>query len=135
MIQSTEPKKVLVLDSQSDPYWLEILRGAVSALRGAIEVVSATDAQRMRWRDYDLIILDAGVFSDLLSIIAWILSQDPEARIVVFSPAPSWKQAREVMLAGATDYARKSLHTEHILSTLKKNWTRQTHEENYPIHG
>jgi DNA-binding NarL/FixJ family response regulator len=125
MIQPMGSKKILMLDGRSDHYWLEVLQGAMSTLDGALEMVGEAGIQHIPWRDYDLVILDASVFSDLPSIISWIRSQDPEARIVVFSPAPAWKQAREVMLAGAIDYACKSLDREYILSTLKKNLARQ----------
>jgi DNA-binding NarL/FixJ family response regulator len=118
-------KKILLLDGRDVSYWLEALQRAVSALDGALEIVGEASIQHISWHDYDLVILDASVFSDLPSTISWIRSQDPEARIVVFSPAPDWKQAREVMLTGAIDYAPKSLDREHILSTLKKNLARQ----------
>jgi DNA-binding NarL/FixJ family response regulator len=118
-------KRILLLDGRNVSYWLETLQRAVSALDGALEIVGEASIQRISWRDYDLVILDASVFSDLPSTISWIRSQDPEARIVVFSTAPVWKQAREVMRAGAIDYAGKSLDREYILSTLKKNLVRR----------
>lgn len=125
MIEPMNSKKILLLDGRSDHYWLKTLQGATSALDRALEIVSEAEMEHIPWRDYDLIILDAGVISDLLSTISWIHLQNSGASVVVFSPAPTWKQAREVMLAGATDYARKSLDREHILSTLKKNLARR----------
>lgn len=113
-----------MLDGRNDHYWLEILQEAVSALDGSLEVISEFDKQHISWRYYDLVILDASVFGDLPSTIFWIRSQCSEARIVVFSPAPAWKQARETMLAGATDYTRKSLNREYILLTLNRNLAR-----------
>lgn len=118
-------KKILLLDGRSDHYWLEALRRAVSALDKALEIVSETKMKHILWHDYDLVILDAGVCSDLPSTISWIRSQNSETRIAVFSPAPTWKQAREVMLAGAIDYARKLLDEEHILLTLRNDLVRR----------
>ncbi len=117
--------RILLLDGRDVSYWLEALQRAASALDGALEIVGEASIQHISWRDYDLVILDASVFSDLPSTVSWIRSQDPEARIVVFSTEPTWKQAREVMLSGAIDYARKSLNREYILSTLKKNLVRR----------
>lgn len=117
-------KRILLLNGRSDRYWLRALQEAASVFDRALEVVSEARMEHIPWRDYDLIILEAGVISDLLSTISWIHSQSSGARVMVFSPAPTWKQAREVMLAGATDYARKSLDREYILSTLKKNLAR-----------
>jgi DNA-binding NarL/FixJ family response regulator len=123
MIQPMKLKGFLLLDGRDDHHWLRALQEAASALDRALEVVSEAEREHIRWRDYDLIILDAGVVSDLVSTIHWIHLQDSGARVVVLSSAPTWKQAREVMLAGAMDYARKSLNREHILSTLKRNLT------------
>ena len=125
MIQPMRLKRLLLLDGQDDHHWLRALMGAASALDRALEVASEAEREHIPWRDYDLIILDAGVVSDLVSTIHWIHLQDSEARVVVLSSAPTWKQAREVMLAGAIDYTRKSLDREHILSTLKRNLTRR----------
>ena len=125
MIQPMEPKRILLLDGRGGSHWLKTLQRAVSALDGALEVVNEASLQYVPWHDYDLVILDASVFSDLPSTISWIRMQYPETRIVVFSPAPAWKQAREVMLAGAIDYTHKSLNREYILSTLKKNLARR----------
>jgi len=125
MIQPMKLKRFLLLDGRDDHHWLRVLQGAASGLDGALEVVSEAEREHIRWRDYDLIILDAGVVSDLVSTIHWIHLQDSGACVVVLSSAPTWKQAREVMLAGAMDYARKSLDREYIVSTLKKNLTRR----------
>ncbi len=124
MIPSLKPT-ILFLGGPDVSPWLETLRKVASALDGVVKAIDQASVQRVLWRDYDLVILDAGVFNDLPSTIAWICSQYPETRIVVFSSAPTWKQAREAMLAGAMDYARKSLNREYILSTLKKNLARQ----------
>jgi DNA-binding response OmpR family regulator len=118
-------KRLLLLDGRDDQHWLRALQRAASALDGTLDVVDEAEREHIRWGNYDLIILDAGVVSDLVSMIHWIHLQDSEAHVVVLSSAPTWKQAREVMLAGAMDYARKSLNREHVLSTLKRNLTRR----------
>ena len=125
MIQPMKSKRILLLNGRSDHYWLEVLQRAASALDRVLEIVSEAKMEHIPWRDYDLIILNAGVISDLLSTISWIRSQNSGARVVVLSPAPTWEQAREVMLVGAIDYAPKSLDREYILSTLKKNLVRR----------
>ncbi|HLF29019.1 MAG TPA: hypothetical protein VJG32_22050 [Anaerolineae bacterium] len=118
-------KRILLLDGRDGSYWMDTLRSAACTLDGAIEVVDEASLPDIHWQDYDLVILNSSVSSDLPSTISWIRSQDPTAQIVVFSSAPAWKQAREVMLAGAIDYAHKSLNKEYILSTLERNLARQ----------
>jgi DNA-binding NtrC family response regulator len=117
-------KKILLLDGQRDCLWLEALGEATSALDITLEIASRASMEHIPWHDYDLIILDAGAISDVLSTISWIHAQDSGAGVVILSPAPTWKQAREVMLAGAVDYARKSLDRDYIIATLEKNLAR-----------
>lgn len=125
MIQLMKSKKSLLLDGRTGYYWLEALQNVMSALERDLEIASEAETEHILWRDYDLIILDAGIISDLPSKISQIRWQSPEARIMVFSSAPDWKQAREVMLAGAMDYARKSLDERYMLTTLRKVLARQ----------
>jgi DNA-binding NarL/FixJ family response regulator len=125
MIQPVKLKKILLLDGRGDHYWLEVLRCTVSALDRVLEVVGEAEMNHIQWYDYDLIILDTSVIGNLFSVISQIRSQDPQARIVIFSPVPTWKQARDIMLTGAIDYAPKSLEKENLLSTLKRNLVKR----------
>lgn len=123
MAQSPKPVKILLLDGHDDLRWLSVLQDVVSTLPGSVELGSVTDIQDVRWSDYDLVLLDAGACSDLVSAIGAIHAQDPSARVVVLSAAPTWKEARELMPAGAVDYARKSLDREDLLATLRRSLT------------
>lgn len=114
-------KKSLLLGGQGGQYWLEALRSAMAALDRELGIASEAEITQIAWCDYDLVILDAGIVSDLHAVISQIRAYNPEARIVVLSSSPDWKQAREVMLAGGVDYTRKSLDKDYILSTLKKD--------------
>lgn len=114
-------KKSLLLGDQGGHYWLETLRSAMSVLDRELGIAGEDEMKQIVWRDYDLVILDAGAISDLPTVISQIRVYNSEARILVFSSSPDWKQAREVILAGGVDYTRKSLNEEYILSTLKKN--------------
>lgn len=120
-------KKILLLNGQDTCYWFKSLDETISALDGILKTINAANIQSIIWHDYDLIILDAGIFQDLSSTISQIRMQDPKAQIVVFSATPTWKQAREVILAGAADYSRKSLDKEHILFTIARSLTRKTY--------
>lgn len=114
--------KILLIEGASDRRWINALRQATSKLEKSLEVIGLSDLERvMSWRNYALVLLDAGIPGDLSTIIRRIHSRSLDARIVVFSSAPGWKEAREVLLAGAIDYDRKSLREEDILSTLKRD--------------
>jgi DNA-binding NtrC family response regulator len=125
MAQTPRSVKILLLDGHDDLRWLSVLRDVVSTLRGSVELGSVTDIQDVGWGDYDLVLLDAGACSGLVSAIRAIHAQDPGARVVMLSAAPTWKEARELMTAGAVDYARKSLDREDLLATLRRNLTRE----------
>jgi DNA-binding NarL/FixJ family response regulator len=51
--------------------------------------------------------------------VARIRTQRRDARIVVVTDSPTWSRSREAFEAGATDYIRKLLDKEDILSQIK----------------
>ena len=118
-------KKALVLDGQSGHAWIETLYRATASLGRSLDVTGLGEIDCTSWRDYDLVIIDAGSIDNLRAVIFYIRRHNVEAKIVVFATAPEWKQAREAMLAGAVDYAQKSLDDETIHSILEKNLGRR----------
>jgi DNA-binding NtrC family response regulator len=119
--QPGQRTRILLVNGRSGRRWLESLQEAVSALGGTLETVDEGNTEAFDWEGYDLVILDAGILNDLLEVLRRVRSAGAATRVVVFSPVPDWKQAREVMLGGAIDYACKSSEREPILSTLKEN--------------
>ena len=113
-------KRSLLVSTGTGDGWLNRLRKAVLALGANVELITESEVRNTRLVDFDLVVLDAAATSDLHSMISAIRLQDPEARIVVFSSVDDWKRAREVMLAGAVDYAVKSSDERELVSTLKQ---------------
>jgi DNA-binding NtrC family response regulator len=119
-----EPK-ILLIEGTSDLHWVNILRRAISRLGKSLVTMGVAEIERKTsWKDFELIIFDAKIARGLPQIISQIRSQTPDARIIVFSSAPEWKEATEVMLAGALDYERKPLVEKDVLLILRKNLLR-----------
>jgi DNA-binding NarL/FixJ family response regulator len=109
---------LLIGTSAGDP-WRQIIATASASL-GILEIAGETDLPGMvQQQDYEVVIIDAGGVDDISCLISSFKSQKPPPKVVVVTMSPTWKRAREVFLAGATDYIRKSMSLEEVLSTLK----------------
>lgn len=120
-------KSILLGSHRPQDRW-EALRRALATLGNEVEVASQASMPQIGWINYDLVVLEVGFIRDLRATIAVIRRENPDARIIVFSASPDWKEAREAMLAGAVEYARKSLDYETVLTTLKKRLDKQFHD-------
>jgi DNA-binding NarL/FixJ family response regulator len=116
--------EVLLLNGQSGRYWIDLLQRAVRNLGGTLIVLDWRDARPEAWAGHDLIILDASVVGDLASTIRTIRAFDPLVRIVVVSPTPHWKQARETLVAGGTDYVKKAEDETELVGILRESLAR-----------
>lgn len=112
--------KTLLLDDHSSQAWIESLRKAVANLNGELVVVNVMMKEKIRWSDYDLVVLEAGSIHDLVATIEEIQKGSPHSQVVVFSPVPQYKQAVEVILAGAADYYRQTHDVETLSEILRK---------------
>ena len=118
------PKKFLLIAPSPDDTWVTILRNALNSL-GQLESISESEiAFRILQEHYDLIIIDAVVLDDSEAIIASLHQKQPNTPIVVVTTSPTWQRARRVFLAGATDYIRKSLDADKLLTSFQKILTK-----------
>ncbi len=111
--------KMIFADGQSDPHWIESLRRAALKLGKSFRVMDHSALLKTTHLECELVILDADVSHDLVSIVKHIRSNAPRVRIVVVSSTPQWKQARSILLTGATDYVRKADSEDAILNMLR----------------
>ena len=114
-------KKSLLINGQADRQWSDILSRIIVELNFEINISDYSDNKKIIWEEYELIVLDASIFGDLVEIISQIRSKNNRACVIVFSSAPDWKQAREVLLAGAADYSRKTEEVKYLSSTIERN--------------
>lgn len=101
-------KIALLLDGLSTKTWIDTLEEVLRQYGSELHVHTVIQKTRVVWDRYHLVLLDAGAVHDIVDLVCWVRKQAPRAYLVVISPDPRWKQAREVMLAGASDYIRRS---------------------------
>ena len=116
---------MLFIKGQNGNDWFSTLSRAASDLGRSVTWIDHAQAgESLRFQDYELAILDANTISDPVAAVRAIRSSAPQVRIVVVSSTPHWKQARELLLGGATDYVRKVDDETAIQHMLRKNLSR-----------
>lgn len=100
--------------------WAETVREAVDPL-GELETAAAADAPALvAGEDYSMIILDAAAADDPAALVAALRRAAPSAPLVVVTASPTWQCAKEVLMAGASDYIRKSHDAPALAATLRE---------------
>jgi DNA-binding NtrC family response regulator len=114
--------KILLFEKCKDLHWHNAIEQAANSLGQSLEtgIISELEYSLDR-NDYSLIVFDATNICNLSQKIKQIHIRNPDARIIVFSSAPEWKEATEVMIAGAMDYQRKYLGEKYIYTIFKRN--------------
>lgn len=109
----------LLVSEGRDANWQDVLERAVHPL-GHLEIVSADLAvNRVMQHTYKAIFVDASATDDFSLLTSRIRGQQPDARILVITAAPTWKRARDAFQAGATDYMRKTLSKDDLFEALQ----------------
>jgi DNA-binding NtrC family response regulator len=116
----SSPKKFLLIGSSLDVTWAPILRDALNPL-GLLESISESEILlSIQQKHYDLIIIDAAMVNNSEDIVASLYQKQPNIPIVVVTNSPTWQRARRAFLAGATDYVRKSLDANTLLTIFQR---------------
>lgn len=98
--------------------WATTLQEGLRPL-GNLETLPAAEAlARAPGADYAMIIIDVGAAGDLIWLITSLRRHLPSVPIVVATASPTWQTAREVFMAGANDYIRKTLDAAALSGTL-----------------
>lgn len=114
----------LLINGIRERLWRRVLEEALAPL-GTLQVGEEEDAvEVVLQQSYDVVIVDATVVKDVPLLISRFRAQQPDTRIVVATASPTWKRAREAFYAGATDYIRKSLNKEEVLSAIQAVLTK-----------
>lgn len=115
----SEKVTFLLVSKTSRNYWRQVLGEALSSL-GSLQVHQEQNVLALvLQQSFALIIIDAAAVSDAARLVSRIRICQPDARIVVATASPTWKQAREVFYAGAVDYVRKLSDKNETLFMLK----------------
>ena len=69
---------------------------------------------------FDLLVVDAsGLQIELGERVGWLHGRFPDVPIIVLTNSPTWRRARAVLQAGASDYLRRSVNDETLLSRCR----------------
>jgi DNA-binding NtrC family response regulator len=113
-----EANFLLIISRHGLP-WLQVFKEALSPF-GTLQFGREENAVALvMQQSYDLIIMDVTAVKDAPLLISCMRTQRPDARVIVIAGSPTWKQAREVFHAGATDYIRKSLNKGELVGILQ----------------
>lgn len=112
-------RRFLLIGGSCNAPWQQMVEEVAASL-GAVQTVREVDALNLiRQQDYDHILIDAVKVKDVCLLISSIRAQMSDATIVVVTASPTWRRAREAIRAGASDYVRRSMNREQILSVLQ----------------
>ncbi len=112
---------LMVISDKPDSFWSTIVNEALVPL-GKLRFFSEKKAlAQVRKHTYDLIIIASGdIEGDVVALVQRLKILCPKTPVVVTTNSPTWHRAREVFLAGATDYTRRTLNKDQNLSFFKK---------------
>lgn len=109
----------LLITNRGEAGWSAMVSETLTPL-GSLRIISeekaCTDVLRTR---YDLIIIDAAAVKEPAELVSRLCRQRKNVRIVVVTASPTWREARDVLCAGAFDYFRRPPSKEELLSTIK----------------
>ena len=110
-------KFFLVVSNKPDTPWAYTLKEALTPL-GQLHFVREEEAlAQIGQRAYDLIIIASGdIEGEIGDCVKSLRQTRLDIPLVVTTNSPTWRRAREVFRAGATDYVRRTLDKEKILS-------------------
>jgi len=74
--------------------------------RASVKIISADNVDQIPSREFDIIILDGSVGEKIIDLTHQLAKRYPKSPLLVMTLSPEWRTAREVFLAGATDYAQ-----------------------------
>lgn len=119
-------KQIVILSNNASSPWVQQTSVVMEKL-GQVSVLADCGLDMLEERDepYDLFLLDAsGLQMELAAYVAWLHGRFPQTPIVVLTSSPTWRRARAVLQAGASDYMRRSMSDEQLLQRCRSllNW-------------
>lgn len=120
-------KKIMVVTNNPQSLWLPVLQEAVQSLGIVVPVTMEEVRERLQKEAFALIIADMSeIMDEVAYLVKKIRSLQPAAPIFVVTTSPTWRRAREALLAGAADYDRRTFDKENLLlkcRTILQQWS------------
>ena len=104
----------------NDPHskWVQMVKNVLTC-SGEVRLSSVSDANHIDAQRYSLIIVDAScVDVNIVSFVHRLHGSHFEVPIIVVTNSPTWRHAREVLLAGAADYIQRTFDKKVLLAAF-----------------
>ena len=114
-------RQIFILSNNELSLWVKHICSVMEKL-GSVSILSedGLDGLETTEEPYNLILLDAsGLKMELAERVAWLNGRFPTSSIVVLTSSPTWRRARAVLQAGASDYVRRSMDDEQLLCRIR----------------
>jgi DNA-binding NarL/FixJ family response regulator len=110
---------LIISNAGPNSVWLQEMTTAWREI-GTVTAVSEGDIpQHPQSARLHLIVIDASaIATDLVNLVAWLQQLYPDIPIVVTTTSPTWDLARQIFLAGASDYLHRSLEMDTIVKAF-----------------
>jgi CheY-like chemotaxis protein len=100
--------------------WSSLASRLMGPPRELAKATAADAASLVSREDYGMAIIDAGASDDPATLVAALRRSAPSLLLVVVTASPTWQSAREVFMAGADDYIRKSHDAPALAASLQE---------------
>lgn len=109
-------KKIVILSNSDESPWVTAVTNALVSI-GTTQIWDEKKTlASFKNEEIDLLLLDAStVENDVVPLVQLLHLENEWVPIVVATTSPTWRRARKILLAGATDYIGRSLDPETIL--------------------
>jgi len=109
----------ILITGRNDSGWSKMLYETLLNL-GSVQIVFEDDVDsRVSEASFDLIVLDACAVKDSAMLVSQLCSLRPRLRILVTTAAPNWREARDILRAGAVDYYLWPQNREELFSVIQ----------------
>lgn len=117
--KTVDSKSIGVLSNNDQSPWLKHLTEVLGSL-GKLIIYSECAISEELNRQLDLLVVDAsGLQMELAERVGWLHGRFPSVPIVVLTSSPTWRRARAVLQAGASDYMRRSMEDDMLLERCR----------------
>ena len=114
-----EHKQIAILSNNGQSPWLKHTSELLESL-GMLTIFGEDVLEDEPDERFDLIVVDAsGLQIELAERVHWLHGRFPNAPIVVLTSSPTWRRARAVIQAGASDYLRRSVDQGTLLNRCR----------------
>ena len=108
-------KKIVLVNNKEDSPWETAVIEALAPMATLTIWTEEQTLAKFRKAKLDLLLIDASTLAnEVITFVQMLHLENEMVPIVVATTSPTWRRARAVLLAGATDYIGRSFEHETI---------------------